>query len=73
MSQFIAKVKTSFTLKGIKIDKGMSVELVSKQSSVPNLLSAGKQDIIDAFQRKFGITIDQIYVSNNYLDVTKVS
>ena len=43
------KRKNSFIHKGTRFEKGMEVELLSKQTSVPNLLSAGKQEIADAF------------------------
>jgi hypothetical protein len=71
MANFKATLKKDFNHKGVKFEKGMQVDLISKQSSVPNLLSAGKQEVIDAFQRKYGVLFDQLYISNNYLDVVK--
>lgn len=71
MALFSVKLKSSFNHKGTRYEKGMEVELLSKQSSAPNLLSAGKQEIVDAFQRKFGVTLESIHISNNYLEVVK--
>ena len=70
MAQFSVKLKNSFNHKGTRFEKGMDVELLSKQTSAPNLLSAGKQDIADAFQRKYGVTLESVHISNNYLEVT---
>ena len=72
MAQFSVKLKNSFKNKGTSFEKGMEVELLSKQSSVPNLLSAGKQEIVDAFQRKYGLTLESVHISNNHLEVTKL-
>ena len=70
MAQFSVKLKNSFNHKGTRFEKGMDVELLSKQTSAPNLLSAGKQEIADAFQRKYGVTLESVHISNNYLKVT---
>ncbi len=72
MAQFKVKLKNSFNQKGTRFEKGMEVELLSKQTSAPNLLSAGKQEIADAFLRKYGVTLESIHISNNYLEVTKL-
>ena len=70
MAQFSVKLKNSFNHKGTRFEKGMDVELLSKQTSATNLLSAGKQEIADAFQRKYGVTLESVHISNNYLEVT---
>lgn len=70
MAQFSVKLKNSFNHKGTRFEKEMDVELLSKQTSAPNLLSAGKQEIADAFQRKYGVTLESVHISNNYLEVT---
>lgn len=72
MTQFNVKLKKSFNHKGTCFEKGMEVELLSKQTSSPNLLSAGKKEIADAFQRKYGVTLESIHISNNYLEVIKL-
>jgi len=72
MAQFSVKLKNSFNHKGTRFEKGMEVELLSKQTSAPNLLSAGKQEITDAFQRKYGVTLEGVHISINYLEVTKL-
>lgn len=72
MAQFSVKLKNSFIHKGTHFEKGMEVELLSIQTSVPNLLSAGKQEIADAFKREYGVTFENVYISNNYLEVTKL-
>jgi hypothetical protein len=72
MANFKATLKKDFIHKGVKFEKGMQVDFVSKQSSIPNLFSAaGKQDVIDAFQRKYGILFDQVHITNDYLNVEK--
>lgn len=71
MALFSVKLKNSFNHKGTSYEKGMAVELMSKQSSIPNLLSAGKQEIVDAFKRKYGFTLESIHISNNFLEVVK--
>ncbi len=72
MPQYKVKIKTNFSLQGVKGEKGMEVELVSNHTSAANLQGSGKQEIIDAFHRKYGITFNQVYTSNNYMDVTKI-
>lgn len=72
MPLFKVKIKTTFSNQGVKGEAGMQVELTSKKTSVPNLLSAGKQEIIDAFKRTYGITFNQVNISNNYLEVTLI-
>lgn len=71
MPQYKVKIKTTFVSQGIKGEKGMEVDLVSNQTSAANLLSAGRQEIIEAFKRKYGLTFGVAYISNNYLEVTK--
>ena len=72
MAQFSVKLKNTFNHKGTRFEKGIQVEILSKQTSAPNLLSAGKQEIADAFLRKYGLNMDNVYISNNYLEVTKL-
>ena len=72
MPQYKVRIKTTFNSQGVKGEKGMEVELASNQTSAANLQSAGKQEIIDAYQRKYGLTFNQAYTSNNYMEVTKI-
>jgi hypothetical protein len=72
MAVFKAKIKKNFSFNGIKGEAGLQVELTSKQSSIPNLLSAGKQDVSDAFKRAHGVTFNQMYITVDYLEITMV-
>lgn len=72
MARFSVKLKNSFNYKGTRFEKGMEVELLSKQSSAPNLMSAGKQEIVDAFQRKYGVALANPYISSSYLEIVKL-
>ena len=40
MAQFSVKLKNTFNHKGTRFEKAIQVEILSKQTSVPNLLSA---------------------------------
>ena len=72
MAQFSIKFKNSFNHNETRFKKGMEVELLSKQTSSPNLLSAERQEIADAFQRRYGVTLESVHISNNHLEVTKL-
>jgi hypothetical protein len=72
MPQYKVKIKAIFNFQGVKGEKGMEVELASNHTSAANLQSSGRQEIIDAFQRKYGLTFNQAYTSNNYMDVIKI-
>lgn len=72
MTQYKVRIKTNFSLQGVKGEKGMEVDLVSNQTSAGNLQAHGKQEIIDAFKRKYGVSFNQVYTSNNYMEVNKI-
>ena len=73
MSLFKATIKRSATVNGIRLEKGMSVDVVSKSSSNP-LLSNGGHEVSDAFMRKYGIDIRKANaVSSSYIDMVKLN
>lgn len=57
-------------INGIKIEDGMTVEIVSKYSNP--LTTNGGHEVIEAFQRKYGIDIKKAgRLSSSFLDVHK--
>lgn len=50
MALFKITVKSSRTVNGIRLEKGMSVEVVSKYSNPVS--TNGGHEVIDAFERK---------------------
>jgi len=73
MSLFKATIKRSATANGIRLEKGMSVEVVSKFTTNP-LNTNGGHEVSDAFLRKFGIDIRKANaVSSSYIDMVKIN
>ena len=73
MSLFKATIKRSTCINGIYLEKGMSVEVVSKNSSNP-LSSNGGYEVSNAFIRKYGIDIRKANaVSSSYIDMIKLN
>ena len=57
---------------GIRIEPGMSVEVVTQSMSNPVLTNGGRP-VIDAFMRIYGIDIQRAGILNmNYLDVERI-
>ena len=57
---------------GVRIEKGMSVDVVTSSFSNP-LLTNGGQAVADAFMRIYGIDLKKTGALNtSYLDVVKV-
>ena len=72
MSLFKITVKTSITSNGIRIEKGMSVEVASPSSN-PVMSNAG-QVVQDAFLRVHGVDLKKaVKLSMQYLDVKKIN
>lgn len=71
MALFKITVKSTSVTNGIRLEKGMSVEVVSSYSN-PMTTNGGKE-VIDAFQRTYGIDIKKANkLSSAYLDLQKI-
>ena len=72
MALFRITVKRNNYANGIRLEKGMTVDV---SSTYPYPLSInGGQEVIDAFQRIYGIDIKKNGgLSSSYLDVKKVN
>ena len=65
-------VKTSKNSNGIRIERGMSVEVVTNNISNP-VTTNGGQAVVDAFMRIYGIDIRKVGALNMvYLDVQRI-
>ena len=72
MPRFRITTKRMSQLNGIRIEPGMSVEVISNSFSNP-LLTNGGQPVVDAFMRIYGIDIRKAGImSQAYLDVQKI-
>lgn len=73
MPLFRIKVKQSKNSNGIRLEKGMSVEIVSNSFSNP-VSTNGGQSVVDAFFRVYGVDIKKAgALSMVYLDVERIS
>ncbi len=72
MPIFRITTKRVSQMNGIRIEPGMSVEVVSNSFSNP-LLTNGGQPVADAFMRIYGIDIRRAGImSQAYLDVERI-
>ena len=72
MPLFRITVKQSKNSNGVRIEKGMSVEVVTQSMSNP-VSTNGGQVVADAFMRLYGIDIKKAgALSMVYLDVVKI-
>lgn len=72
MPLFRITVKTPKNANGIRLERGMTVDVVSNSMSNP-VLSNGGQPVADAFMRIYGIDIKKAGALNMvYLDVQKI-
>lgn len=72
MPLFRVTVKTAKNSNGIRIEKGMSVEVVTSSMSNP-LTTNGGQVVTDAFMRIYGIDAKKAGIlSTVYLDVQRI-
>ena len=72
MPLFRVTVKQMKLTSGIRIEPGMSVDVVTNSMSNP-LTTNGGQVVVDAFMRVYGIDLKRIgALSMVYLDVVKV-
>ena len=70
MALFKLTVKTSKTVNGVKIEKGMSVEVVSNSNPMRN---GHNSDFQEAFSEKYNIDIKKAGgISESNLDIVKV-
>lgn len=73
MPRFIITTKRMKQTNGIRIEPGMSVEVVTQSMGNP-VLTSGGQAVADAFYRIYGIDIKKAGCLNNVeLDVERVS
>ncbi len=73
MPLFRITVKQSKLSGGIRIERGMSVDVVTNSMSNPLTLSDGRQAVANAFMRVYGVDIQRIgALSMVYLDVERV-
>lgn len=72
MPLFRITVKQSKNSNGVRLEKGMSVEVVTQSMSNP-VSTNGGQVVADAFMRLYGVDIKKAgALSMVYLDVVKV-
>ena len=72
MPLFRITVKQSKNSNGVRIEKGMSVEVVTQSMSNP-VSTYGGQVVADAFMRLYGVDIKKAgALSMVYLDVVKI-
>ena len=72
MPRFIITTKQMKNANGIRIEPGMSVEVVTHSMSNP-VLTNGGQSVVDAFMRIYGIDIRRAGILNmSYLNVDQL-
>lgn len=72
MPLFRVTVKTSKNTNGVRIERGMSVDVTSNSMSNPVTVNCG-QTVADAFMRIYGIDIKRAgALSMAYLDVERI-
>lgn len=72
MALFRATIKSSRVVNGVRLEKGMSVDFPSSYGSP--LGTNGGKEVIEAFNRKYGIDIKKANaVSSSYIEVIKIN
>ena len=72
MPKFLITTKSRTQFNGIRIEPGMSVEVVTRDMTNPLLINGG-QLVIDAFMRIYGIDIKKAGIcSMVFLDVNRI-
>lgn len=72
MPLFRITVKQSKVSNGVRLEKGMSVDVVSNSFSNP-VSTNGGQPVVDAFNRIYGVDIRKaVALSMVYLDVQRI-
>ena len=73
MAKFLITTKRMCNNNGIRIEPGMTVEVITQSMSNP-VLSNGGQPVVDAFMRIYGIDIRRAGILNkNYLNVERIN
>lgn len=71
MALFKITVKKTILTNGVRVEKGMSVELASSHGN-PVATNGGK-DVADAFMRKYGVDLKKAnMLSGVYLETKKI-
>ena len=71
MALFRATIKSTRITNGVRLEKGMSVDFPSSYGAP--LSTNGGKEVIEAFQRKYGVDIKKAgAVSSAYIEVVKV-
>lgn len=71
MALFLITVKQNHYSNGIKLEKGMTVEVSSSYTNP--MTTNGGHEVIDAFMRKYGIDLKKKGgLSSTYLEVKKM-
>ena len=71
MALFSATVKSTKVTNGVRLEKGMSVDFPSSYGSP--LGTNGGKEVIEAFQRKYGVDIKKAgAISSAYIEVVKI-
>jgi len=65
MALFTVTVQRTQTLRGIRIEEGMNAEVVTKSHANPLYTPDGKRMIAEAFERKYGIDLEEAGVINS--------
>lgn len=72
MPRFLITTKQRTQMNGIRIEPGMSVEVITSSYANPLMVNGG-QEVINAFYRIYGIDIKRAGVcSPAYLDVRQI-
>lgn len=72
MPRFRITTKQKSQFNGIRIEPGMSVEVITREMTNPLLMNGG-QPVVDAFMRIYGVDIKKAGVcSPVYLDVKRI-
>lgn len=72
MALFKATVKSNYNSNGVKLEKGMSVEIAFQANPLHSV--NGVKEVVIAFQRKYGIDIKKANAANSsYLEVIKIN
>jgi hypothetical protein len=71
MALFKITVKQNVLTNGVRLEKGMSVEVVSTYGN-PVSTNGGKE-VVDAFMRKYGVDLKKAHaLSSVYLETVKI-
>ena len=66
-------VKSNASINGVRLEKGMSVEVVSQSYSLLSTLQ-GKELVNNAFKAKYGVDVKKACALQSiYLDVVKIN